>query len=52
MSKGGQIDSNTLAAQMVRLEDLAISLGNRLPGTTADFVEMLTTLKQSGVESE
>ena len=41
-----------LNGQMRQAEKLAISLGNDLPGTTSDYVQLITTLKQGGLTSD
>ena len=51
-SKGGGVDVNALGADMQKAEVIAVKLGNALPGTTADFVEMMQVLKQNGLETE
>ena len=50
-SKGGSVDLNALGADMQKAEVIAVKLGNALPGTTADFVEMMQVLKQNGLET-
>src|SRR5260370_7678919 len=37
---------------MARFQTLGIKLGNTLPGSTQDFVEMFTVLKQGGMQTE
>lgn len=41
----------TVAADFQKISDLANNLGDRLPGTTADFQEMMTMLKRQGLSS-
>lgn len=47
MDKNGQV-----AAEYKQIADLAVSLGDRLPGTTADFTEMMTVLRQQGISAQ
>jgi TP901 family phage tail tape measure protein len=47
MRKGGVIPDT-----FRDLEDLANTLGDRLPGTTSDFVRMLTMLQRQGIKTE
>lgn len=47
MGIGGAVDLN-----FPKVNDLALQLGNKLPGTTADFQNMFTVLKQQGVPSQ
>lgn len=47
MQKGGKVN-----AQFAELNDLAIKLGNRLPGTTADFQNMMTMLVRQGMSAK
>jgi TP901 family phage tail tape measure protein len=35
-----------------KISDLAVSLGNKLPGTTADFEDMMTTLVRQGIPAQ
>ena len=48
----GRINSAKLSQDYGQLESIAVRLGNKLPGTTQDFVEMMSTLKQGGVETK
>lgn len=41
--------SGSVGAGFQKINDLAITLGNKLPGTTADFQEMMQTLVSQGV---
>ncbi len=43
------MDRNGVSAGFAEIDALAIKLGNRLPGTTADFYEMFDTLVRKGV---
>ena len=54
-----EVDPNTgvenlskLNDQMARSQALAVRLGNTLPGSTQDFLEMMTVLKQGGMQTE
>ncbi|MFD0726973.1 phage tail tape measure protein [Lysobacter brunescens] len=40
-----------VSAEFAKLDALAKSLGDRLPGTTSDFYEMLTMLRRQGMSS-
>ncbi len=35
-----------------KINDMAVQLGDRLPGTTADFTEMMTMLRRQGMSSQ
>ncbi|MEQ1511661.1 MAG: phage tail tape measure protein [Lysobacteraceae bacterium] len=41
-----------VSAEYARIDALAKSLGNRLPGNTADFYEMFTMLRRQGMSSQ
>lgn len=47
MGKGGQVRQEFQA-----ISDLATNLGNKLPGTTADFQNMMSTLIQQGMSAK
>lgn len=47
MDKNGQV-----ASDFQRITELATGLGDRLPGTTADFQEMMTMLRRQGMSSQ
>lgn len=47
MRKGGQVTD-----QFKEINDLANALGNKLPGTTADFQNMMTMLVRQGMSAE
>jgi TP901 family phage tail tape measure protein len=38
--------------QMARSQALAVRLGNTLPGSTQDFLQMMTVLRQGGMQTE
>jgi TP901 family phage tail tape measure protein len=52
LGKDGHINLTQLSADMNRFEQLGMKLGNRLPGTTQDFIEMFSTLKQGGLSTK
>lgn len=39
-------------ADFQKITDLATQLGDRLPGTTADFQDMMTTLRRQGISAQ
>lgn len=51
VGKDGKVNIGKMNAEMNQLESLSVRLGNKLPGTTQDFVEMLATLKQGGLST-
>lgn len=44
--------NGSISAEYKQLEELAIRLGDRLPGTTAEFVDMMRVLKDQGVSAK
>lgn len=52
LGKDGTLNMSQLNDQMNRFEHLGVKLGNRLPGTTSDFVNMFVALKQGGLQTE
>jgi TP901 family phage tail tape measure protein len=46
------ISAQDLNAQMLQAEKIADRLGNKLPGTTADYINMLTVMRQRGIETK
>lgn len=52
VSADGRINIQKLNTEFNRFETLGVRLGNQLPGTTQDFIEMFSTLKQGGVSTE
>lgn len=52
LGKDGSTDLSKLNDQMGRFEQLGMKLGNTLPGSTQDFLEMFTVLKQGGLQTE
>lgn len=52
LKKDGTIDTNALGRDMQRAEVVAMRLGNALPGTTEDFVQMMQVLRQNGLGVE
>lgn len=47
MKAGGQVSAN-----FEKVNELAMRLGNRLPGTTADFQNMMTVLIRQGISEQ
>lgn len=45
-------DGGVVSQYFERINQIAIELGNRLPGTTADFQNMMSTLIKQGVSEE
>lgn len=41
-----------VSAEFRQINDLAMRLGDRLPGTTADFIEMMTMLRRQGLSAQ
>lgn len=50
--RSSMMNSNGVSAGFAELDTLAKRLGNRLPGTTADFYEMFDTLIRKGVPAQ
>ncbi|PIQ23508.1 phage tail tape measure protein [bacterium (Candidatus Blackallbacteria) CG17_big_fil_post_rev_8_21_14_2_50_48_46] len=46
------MDSKGISKGFEQVNKLATDLGNKLPGTTADFQEMMTALNQQGVSAQ
>lgn len=46
------MDSNGMSKGFEQVNKLATDLGNKLPGTTADFQEMMTALNQQGISAQ
>ena len=46
------MDKNGMTGAFTQVNDLAIKLGNKLPGTTADFENMMAALKAQGISDE
>lgn len=44
--------SGRVSAEFQKINDLAIRLGDRLPGTTADFQDMMTMLNRQGMSAK
>lgn len=42
----------SVSAEFAKIDALAKRLGDRLPGTTADFIEMMTMLKRQGLSDQ
>ncbi|WP_086793321.1 phage tail tape measure protein [Pseudomonas sp. SCPG-7] len=45
-------DTGKVAEDFQKITDLATKLGDRLPGTTADFQEMMTMLRRQGLSAQ
>ena len=52
LNADGSINLTQLGDHMNRAERLAVKLGNALPGSTEDFVQMLQAAKQAGLDTE
>lgn len=50
--KDGSVNLEKLNNQMSRFSSLGMKLGNELPGTTKDFVDMFVAMKQAGMQTE
>lgn len=50
--KSTMMDKNGVVGAFEQVNALAIKLGNQLPGTTADFVNMMQSLKAQGITDE
>lgn len=44
--------SGAVGPEFKKINDLAVGLGNKLPGTTADFQNMMTMLQRQGLSAE
>ncbi|RQM76226.1 phage tail tape measure protein [Aeromonas jandaei] len=44
--------SGSVGPEFNKMNDLAVGLGNKLPGTTADFQDMMTMLQRQGLSAE
>lgn len=44
--------NGSVESEFKQIYDLALRLGDRLPGTTADFIEMMTMLRRQGVQAK
>lgn len=52
LNADGKVNLNQLGADMQKAESIAMKLGNALPGTTEDFIQMMQILKQNGLETQ
>lgn len=52
LGKDGKVNMAALGADMQKAEAVGMRLGNALPGTTEDFVQMMQVLKQNGLATE
>ena len=50
--KSTMMDRNGMTGAFEQVNALAVKLGDRLPGTTADFLNMMATLKQFGITDQ
>lgn len=50
--KSAMMDKNGMAGAFEQINALAVKLGDRLPGTTTDFLNMMATLKKLGITDE
>jgi TP901 family phage tail tape measure protein len=48
----GTLNVAKLNNEYGKLESIGIRIGNKLPGTTQDFIEMFSTLKENGIKTE
>ncbi|MGL6378195.1 phage tail tape measure protein [Aeromonas hydrophila] len=44
--------AGSVGPEFKKMNDLAVGLGNKLPGTTADFQDMMTMLQRQGLSAE
>jgi len=44
--------AGSVGPEFKKINDLAVGLGNKLPGTTADFQDMMTMLQRQGLSAE
>jgi hypothetical protein len=51
-AEGGRVDLAKLNDQMQRAGVFGLDLGNKLQGTTQDYLEIFAALKKSGLEVE
>lgn len=52
LRKDGTVDIAALGRDMQRAEVVAMRLGNQLPGTTEDFVQMMQVMRQNALDIE
>jgi hypothetical protein len=52
VGRDGAVNLAKLNDQMARFEALGMRLGNTLPGSTQDFMQMFAVLKQGGMQTE
>lgn len=50
--KSAMMDKNGMTGAFEQINALAVKLGDRLPGTTADFLNMMATLKKFGITDQ
>jgi TP901 family phage tail tape measure protein len=52
MGTDGRVNVQKLTSELGKLEALGVNVGNRLPGTTEDFIQMFSVLKEGGLEAK
>lgn len=52
VSKDGKTNFDALGKDMTQAGVVAMKLGNALPGTTEDFIQMMQVMKQNGMETQ
>jgi len=51
LGKDGAVNIAKLNDEMAQFEALGVKLGNTLPGSTKDFLELFTSLRQNGLQA-
>ena len=52
LSSAMMLADGSVSAEFKQINELAMRLGDRLPGTTADFIEMMTMLRRQGLSAQ
>lgn len=52
LSSAMMLADGSVSAEFKQINELAMRLGDRLPGTTADFIEMMTMLRRQGLSAK
>ena len=52
LSSAMMLADGSVASEFKQINELAMRLGDRLPGTTADFIEMMTMLRRQGLSAQ
>lgn len=52
LSGSMMLANGQVSAEFKQINELAMRLGDRLPGTTADFIEMMTMLRRQGLSAK